>query len=134
MWISGSSHAGGCDFSPNGYLHYNYRPHTDNNSQHHAIWMADVLERMIKNGVFMANEWALTAKGGYGGLGMIGQSDAYPTYYTYQRFKMFENELVYPSSDDAGLSIMLVNLSPQREGKSHSKRGAGYSEGGGVAA
>ena len=38
-------------------------------SHYNAIWLADVLGRMIKNGVFMANEWYLTAKGGAGGLG-----------------------------------------------------------------
>jgi len=67
--------------------------------------MADVLGRMIKNGVFIANEWALPAKGGYGGLGIIGQSDVYPTYYTYQLFKMFGTELVYSSSDDSDVSV-----------------------------
>ena len=74
-------------------------------SHYNAIWMADVLGRMIKNGVFMANEWALTAKGGYGGLGIIGQTDVYPAYYAYQLYKKFGNELVYSSSDDPDLSI-----------------------------
>lgn len=95
-----------------------------------AIWLADVLGRMIKNGVFMANEWALTAKGGYGGLGIIGQSDVYPSYYTYQLYGMFGTELVYSSSDDSDVSIyaakrldgqltiMVVNLSPQEQAKS----------------
>ena len=94
-----------------------------------AIWMADVLGRMIKNGVFMANEWALTAKGGYGGLGIVGQSDVYPSYYTYQLYKMFGNELVYSSSDDPNVSIyaakrkdrtltlMVVNLSLEEQTK-----------------
>jgi len=92
-------------------------------SHYNAIWMADVLGRMIKNGVFMANEWALTAKGGYGSLGLIGQTDVYPTYYAYQLYKKFGNELVYSSSDDPDLSIcaarredgtltlMIINLS-----------------------
>jgi hypothetical protein len=88
-----------------------------------AIWTADVLGRMIKNGVFIANIWSLYAKGGYGGLGLVGQSEVYPTYYAYQMCKMFGEELVYSSSDDAYLSvyaakrhdgaltIMVVNLS-----------------------
>jgi hypothetical protein len=42
---------------------------------------------MIKNHVFMANEWALTAKGGFGGLGLIGSLDMYPAYYAYQLYK-----------------------------------------------
>lgn len=95
-----------------------------------AIWMADVLGRMIKQDVFMANVWALTAKGGYGGLGIIGQSDVFPSYYTYQMYKMFGDELVYSSSDEATLSIyaakrsedgaltlMVVNLSAEARKK-----------------
>ena len=78
---------------------------TTPDSHFNAIWMADVLGSMIKNGVFMANEWALTAKAGYGGLGLIGQDDVFPSYYTYQMFKKFGTELVYSSSDDADLSI-----------------------------
>jgi hypothetical protein len=94
-----------------------------------AIWLADVLGRMIKNGVFMANEFALTAKGGLGGSGLIGQSDVYPAYYTYQMYRMLGSELVYSSSDDSdvsiyaakredgSLTIMLINLSLEEEAK-----------------
>ena len=69
-------------------------------SHYNAIWLADVLGRMIKNGVFMANEWASDREGGAGGLGLVGQYDVYPAYYTYQLYKKFGNELVYSSSDD----------------------------------
>lgn len=78
---------------------------TTPDSHLNAIWMADVLGRMIKNGVFIANEWALTAKAGYGGLGLIAQSDLFPSYYTYQIYKRFGNQLLYSSSDDPDLSI-----------------------------
>ena len=74
-------------------------------SHYNAIWLADVLGQMIKNGVFMANEWSLTAKGGAGGPGLIGQYDVYPAYYTYQLFTRFGTELVYSSSDDPDVSI-----------------------------
>ena len=74
-------------------------------SHYNAIWLGDVLGRMIKNDVFMANEWALTAKGGFGGLGLIGALDLYPAYYTYQLYKKFGTELVFSSSDDPDLSI-----------------------------
>ena len=78
-------------------------------SHYNAIWLADVLGRMIKNNVFMANEWALTAKGGFGGLGLIGGLEVFPTYYTYQIYKEFGEELVYSSSDDPDLSIYAAN-------------------------
>jgi hypothetical protein len=96
---------------------------TTPDSHVNAIWMADVLGSMIKNGVFMANQWALTAKAGYGGLGLVGQDDVFPSYYTYQMYKKFGSELIYSSSDDPDLSIyaarredgaltvMVVNLS-----------------------
>jgi hypothetical protein len=92
-------------------------------SHYNAIWMADVLGRMIKNRVFMVNEWALTAKGGFGGLGLVGSLDMYPAYYTYQIYKNFGSELVYASSDvpdlsiyaarrkDGMLTVMVINLS-----------------------
>ncbi len=94
-----------------------------------AIWAADVLGRMIKNDVFMANFWSLTAKGGYGGLGLIGQSDVYPAYYTYQLYGMFGEELVYAASDvselsvyaakreDGTVTVMVVNLSAEAQEK-----------------
>ena len=98
-------------------------------SHFNAIWMADVLGSMIKNGVFMANQWALTAKAGFGGLGLVGQSDVFPSYYTYQMYQKFGNELIYSSSDDPDLSIyaarredgaltiMIINLSLEEKSK-----------------
>jgi hypothetical protein len=98
-------------------------------SHYNAIWMADVLGRLIKNRVFMANEFALVAKGGVGGWGLIGQFDLFPTYYTYQMYKQFGNELIYSSSDDPDLSIyaarredgaltlMVINLALEKKTK-----------------
>ncbi len=98
-------------------------------SHYNAIWLGDVIGSMIKNGVFMANHWMLTSKGGYGGWGLIGRNDVYPSYYTYQMYKMFGNELIYSSSDDPNLSIytarrsdgvltvMVINLSLEEQAK-----------------
>ena len=102
---------------------------TTPDSHFNAIWMADVLGSLIKNGVFIANQWALTAKAGYGGLGLIAQGDVFPSYYTYQMYKKFGNELIYSSSDDPDLSIyaarridgaltvMIVNLASEEKAK-----------------
>ncbi len=98
-------------------------------SHFNAIWFADVLGRMIRNGVFMANEFALTAKGGLGSRGLLGQFDVFPSYYTYQMYKKFGNQLIYSSSDDPDLSIyaarredraltvMIVNLALEEKTK-----------------
>lgn len=98
-------------------------------SHYNAIWLGDVLGSLIKNGVFMANQWMLTSKGGYGGWGLVGRTELYPSYYTYQMYKMFGNELVYSSSDDPDLSIytaqrddgaltiMVINLSLEEQTK-----------------
>ncbi|HET6821663.1 MAG TPA: glycoside hydrolase family 44 protein, partial [Anaerolineales bacterium] len=74
-------------------------------SHYNAIWLADILGRMIKNDVFMANQFAFSSKGGLGGWGLIGALDVYPAYYAYQLYKKFGTELVYSSSDDPDLSV-----------------------------
>ena len=96
-------------------------------SHYNAIWLGDVLGSLIKNGVFMANHWMLTSKGGYGGWGLVGQSEVLPSYYTYQMYKMFGNELIYSSSDnpdlsiyaarrnDGALTVMVINLSLEEQ-------------------
>ena len=81
---------------------------TTPDSHFNAIWLADVLGRLIKNGVFMANHWLLTSKGGTGGWGLVGSSEPYPSYYVYQMYRQFGNELVYSSSDDSDLSIYVA--------------------------
>ena len=96
-------------------------------SHYNAIWLADVLGQMIKNGVFMANHWMLTSKGGNGGWGLIAQTDVNPSYFTYQMYKKFGDELVYSSSDiadltvyaslrdDGALTVLVVNLSLEEQ-------------------
>jgi alpha-L-arabinofuranosidase len=102
---------------------------TTPDSHFNAIWMADVLGRMIKNGVFMANEWALATKGGQGGSGLVTQFETLPAYYTHQMYNKFGTELVYSSSDDptvtvyaarredGSLTVMLINLSSEEQTK-----------------
>ncbi len=102
---------------------------TTPDSHYNAIWMAAVLGSMIKNKVFMANEWYLTAKGGSGGSGLISAYNVFPSYYTYQMYKKFGNQLIYSSSDDPDLSIcaarredglltvMIVNLALEEKTK-----------------
>ena len=74
-------------------------------SHYNAVWLADVLGRMIKNDVFMANQFAFAGRAGVGSWGLIGALDVYPSYYTYQLYKKFGNELLYSSSDEPDLSV-----------------------------
>jgi len=103
---------------------------TTPDSHLNAIWLGDVLGRLIKNKVFMAHQWMFTSKGGNGGWGLIGQSDVYPSYYTYQMYKMFGSKLVYSSADqgnvsvyaakrsDGAITVMVINLSLEEQIKS----------------
>ena len=92
-----------------------------------ALWLGDVLGRMIKNGVTIANQWMLTSKGGQGGWGLIGGFDLYPSYHVYQLYKKFGTELVYASSgitdlsiyaskqSDDTLTVIVINLTEQEQ-------------------
>jgi alpha-L-arabinofuranosidase len=74
-------------------------------SHYNAIWLADVLGRILHNRVFMANQWMLTDHGDQGGWGLIGYGEVRPSYYVYQLYKLFGREQIYSSSDDPDLSI-----------------------------
>jgi alpha-L-arabinofuranosidase len=73
-------------------------------SYFHAIWMADVLGRMIKNQVY-----AVTYFEFYGSpdraFGLIDRYEVRPTYYTYQLYSKFGSQLVEASSEDPLVSV-----------------------------
>jgi hypothetical protein len=100
-------------------------------SYYNAIWTSDVLGRLIRNKVFMADQWMLTSEqGDADGWGLIGDTELRPSYYVYQMYRKFGNELVYASSDhpglsiyaarraDGALSIMVINLALNEETQS----------------
>src|SRR5262249_4156403 len=74
-------------------------------SFYNAIWLADVLGRMLRNHVFMANQWMMSGGPDQGGWGLISEDGARASDYAYQMYKMFGSELVYSASDDSNLSI-----------------------------
>lgn len=96
-------------------------------SFYNAIWLTDVLGRLINQNVLMANHWMLTSSGGYGGWGIIGRGELRPSYYVYEMFKHFGTDLVMAASDDPELtiyastgqdntlSILVVNLSDEEK-------------------
>jgi hypothetical protein len=91
-------------------------------SHYNAIWLADILGRMMEQNVIIANHWMLTSSGGYGGWGLVGRGELRPSYYVYQLYSQFGETMVYASSDhpelrvyaaigeEFDLSIVVINL------------------------
>jgi hypothetical protein len=92
-------------------------------SHYNAIWWADILGKMMRDGVHMVNHWLITSSGGQGGWGLVSRGEVRPSYYVYVLFGQFGDHLVYSSSDDplvsvyaarrgdGALTILVVNLS-----------------------
>jgi alpha-L-arabinofuranosidase len=73
-------------------------------SYFHAIWMADVLGRMIKNQASIVAYFDF-----YGApdraFGLIDRYAVRPTYYTYQLYSQFGSQLLEASSEDPNVSL-----------------------------
>jgi len=91
-------------------------------SFNNALWLGDVLGRLIRQRVDMLAQFTLMSGSNIGGFGLLDRFDVRPSYYTYLMWKAFASELVFAQSDDAevslyaarngdGLTLMLVNLS-----------------------
>jgi hypothetical protein len=60
---------------------------------------------LIRDHVFLADQWMLSGGPDQGGWGLISEDGPRPSYYVYQMYKLFGSELVYSASDDPNLSI-----------------------------
>lgn len=90
-------------------------------SHYNAVWLADMLGRLMRQGVFMVNHWMLSSQGGQGGWGLIGRGELRPSYYVYRLYNMFGNRMVHAASgvedveifaasrEDGALTLMIVN-------------------------
>ncbi len=89
-----------------------------------ALWLGDVLGRLIRQRVDILAQFTLQSSPGVGGYGLFARYDPRPSYYTYLMYKDFGNELVYAQSDQSQLSLyaarqgdtltlMFVNLTDQ---------------------
>ena len=58
-----------------------------------AIWLGDVLGRLIRQKVDIANQFLLVS-GNESGFGILEKYGPRPAYYTYQMYKMFGDQLV----------------------------------------
>jgi hypothetical protein len=103
---SNASDAAGMDTSPDSF--YN------------ALWLADILGRMIRHQPDMLAYWLL--KNSRAGHGLMDSFNVRPTYYVYQIYKRFGNHLLDANSDtkyvsvfaakqdDGSVTVIVVNL------------------------
>jgi hypothetical protein len=91
-------------------------------SHYNAIWLAEMLGRLMRQDIFMVNHWLLTSPGTQGGWGLIGRGELRPSYYVFQLYSHFGQELLHSDSgledvsvyaarrDDGALTILVINL------------------------
>jgi alpha-L-arabinofuranosidase len=69
-----------------------------------AIWLGDILGRLIRQRIELATHFLLVS-GAESGFGLLEKYGPRPAYFTYQMYKMFGDELLYAASDDPTVSI-----------------------------
>jgi len=72
-------------------------------SFYNALWLADVLGRVIRTQPDIVAYWLL--KNSYAGHGMMSSFDLRPTYYVYQLYKQFGNHLLMANSPEEHVSL-----------------------------
>ncbi len=92
-----------------------------------ALWLADVLGRLITQKVDIVAHFTLQSPSSFGGWGLLGQGDTIrPSYYVYQLFQRFgttllesassvDNVSIYAARDDSTLSLIIVNLAEEAQ-------------------
>jgi hypothetical protein len=91
-------------------------------SHYNAIWVAEMLGRLMRKNLLMVNHWMLTSHGSSGGWGLIGRGELRPSYYVYQLYDKFGSERVHAESgvddvsvyaaraEDGTLTLLIINL------------------------
>ena len=74
-------------------------------SFYNAIWLTDVLGRLIRQDVVIVNHFVLSTSGNMGPWGLVSRSGPRPSYYVYQMYSHFGQQLVQAESDDENVSI-----------------------------
>jgi len=78
---------------------------TSPDSFYGAIWLADVMGRMIRQKTEFMAYWELSSGGGNAGHGLMTSFDIRPSYYVFQLYKRFGNHLLAASSDQSMVSV-----------------------------
>jgi O-glycosyl hydrolase len=68
-----------------------------------ALWLADVMGRMIRHRPEMLAYWLL--KNNNAGHGLMSSYDLRPSYSVFQIYKQFGNHLLAANSDEAMVSV-----------------------------
>lgn len=91
-------------------------------SHFNAIWLGDVLGRLIRQQVEIVAQFAIQSSSDNGGWGLFSRVEARPGYYVYRIYQHFGQELVYSASgipdvsiysalrEDGRLAVLIVNL------------------------
>jgi hypothetical protein len=78
----------------------NYSGPATMDSHYNAIWWADVLGRLIRQGVDLVAQFAVVRD-----FGIVDRFETRPMYSTYLMYRRFGTGRVYASSDDPAVSI-----------------------------
>lgn len=76
---------------------------TSPDSFYNALWLADVMGRLIRQRPEMLAYWML--KNNTGGHGLMDSYNLHPTYYIYQLYKHFGSHLLSSNSDETYVSV-----------------------------
>jgi hypothetical protein len=109
----------------NSYWSHDIYGETTPDSYLSALWLGDVIGRMIGQDVAIMTHFLLTSKDNQGGYGLIGNNTVRPSYYVYQLYQRFGQERLYSASgdalvqllaarrDDGALTLLAVNRSAE---------------------
>jgi hypothetical protein len=87
-----------------------------------ALWLGDVLGRLIEQRVDMATQFLLVSGSDHSGFGVLERYGPRPAYFVYQLYQQFGQELLFSSSgiegvslhaalrDDGALTILAINV------------------------
>jgi hypothetical protein len=70
-----------------------------------ALWLADVMGRMIRTRADFMAYWEFSSGGDGAGFGLMTSYGLRPSYYVFQLYKQFGNHLLRASSDQAMVSV-----------------------------
>ena len=96
-------------------------------SHFNALWLGDVLGRLINHQVDMVAHFVLQTHANAGGWGLLGRFNVRPSYYVYQLYQQFGEELLAAESavphlnlyaarrGDGTITVIVINLADETQ-------------------